>query len=337
EIQMTEVQKRAGYRTIMGIPMLRESTLIGAFSLARTEVRAFTDKQIELVTTFADQAVIAIENVRLFKELQEKNSALTTAHAQVSESLEQQTATSELLKVIGRSTFDLQPVFETLAENAVRLCEAERALVFRFDDQLLRVVATCNASYELRAFLEQNPIAPGRYSAAGRAAIERRTIQIPDVLADPDYTYGAMQVDPVRTLLAVPMLRTDELLGVILIYRDKVLLFTDSQIALLETFADQAAIAIENVRLFTELQQKNDALTQAHAQVTEALEQQTATSEILRTIAHVQTDAQPVFDTIVQSAARLCHAAVTGLFLTDGQKVYLPANYGSSPETLAIN
>src|SRR5262245_58039149 len=167
EIQMTEVQKRAGYRTIMGIPMLRESTLIGAFSLARTEVRAFTDKQIELVTTFADQAVIAIENVRLFKELQEKNSALTTAHAQVSESLEQQTATSELLKVIGRSTFDLQPVFETLAENAVRLCEAERALIFRFDDQLLRVVATCNASYELRAFLEQNPIAPGRYSAAG--------------------------------------------------------------------------------------------------------------------------------------------------------------------------
>src|SRR5262249_1785010 len=230
------------YRTVLAVPLMREGVPVGALGLWRREVQPFTDQQISLVQTFADQAVIAIENVRLFTELQASNRDLTTA-------LEQQTATSELLKVIGRSTFDLQPVFETLAENAVRLCEAERALIFRFDDQLLRVVATSNASYELRAFLEQNPIAPGRYSAAGRAAIERRTIQIPDVLADPDYTYGAMQVDPVRTLLAVPMLRTDELLGVILIYRDKVLPFTDSQIALLETFADQAAIAIENARL----------------------------------------------------------------------------------------
>src|SRR5262249_20469656 len=167
---------------------------------------------------------IAIENVRLFDEVQARSREL-------SESLEQQTATSELLKVIGRSTFDLQPVFEALAENAVRLCEAERSFIFRFDGQVLRVVATYNASAELRAFVERNPIVPGRGSATGRAALERRTIHVLDAQADAEYTYGSRQVDPFRTIMTVPILRADELLGVILIYRHEVRPFTDSQIA----------------------------------------------------------------------------------------------------------
>src|SRR5262249_24908617 len=191
---------------------------------------------------------------RLFEEVQARNTELRVA-------LEQQTATSELLKVIGQSTFNVQPVFETLAENAVRLCEAERSFIMRFDGQYLRVVATHNASPEIRAFVEQNPIAPGRSGAAARAALERRTVQILDAQADPEYTYGSRQVDPFRTIITVPILRGDELLGVILIYRHEVRAFTPSHIGLLETFADQAGIAIENTRLVQEVQARNRDLT----------------------------------------------------------------------------
>jgi GAF domain-containing protein/CheY-like chemotaxis protein len=307
-----------GWRGGLGVPMLRDGQPIGAIFVARVQTGFFSERQTELLQTFADQAVIAIQNVRLFTELETRNGELRVA-------LEQQTATSELLKVIGRSTFDLQPVFETLAENAVRLCEAERAFIFRFDGQVLQAVASNNASPELRAFLEQNPIAPGRYSGAARAALERRTIHIHDAQADPEYTYGASQVDPFRTVLAIPMLRADELLGVILIYRHEMLPFTDSQVGLMETFADQAAIAIENARLLSELQAKN-------ADLTEALEQQTATAEILRVISGSPTDVQPVFDTIAQNARRLCDAGSAQVVTYDGELMRLQSLDNINPE-----
>ena len=307
-----------GHRSVLSAPLLREGVAIGTISLRRPEVQPFTDKQIALLQTFADQAVIAIENVRLFTELDARNSELRVA-------LEQQTATSELLKVIGRSTFGLEPVFETLAENGVRLCEAERAFVYRFDGQALRVVATHNVSPELREFVEQNPIAPGRHSASARAALEGRSVHIHDSQADPELTYGGNYVDPVRTVLAVPMLRTGKLLGAIFIYRLEVRPFTATQIALMETFADQAAIAIENARLLTELQDKNASLT-------ESLEQQTATSEILRVISRSPTNVRPVFDAIAQNARRLCGAEFCAVIRFDGHLLHFVAHDGLTNE-----
>jgi GAF domain-containing protein/CheY-like chemotaxis protein len=300
------------FRTALAIPMLRADELLGVILIGRKEVLPFSDSQIALMETFADQAVIAIENVRLFTELESRNTELRVA-------LEQQTATSELLKVIGRSTFDLQPVFETLAENAVRLCEAKRAFIARFDGELLHFVAMTNATPELREFLQGNPVVPGRQSAGARAALERHTIHIHDIQADPEYTYGVRQVEPIRTVLAIPMLRADELLGVIIIDRFEVRPFTDGHIALMETFADQAAIAIENARLLGELQTKN-------ANLTEALEQQTATSEILRVISSSPTDVQPVFDTIVRNAVQLCGARFGVVHRFDGEQLHVVAH-----------
>ena len=297
EYALNEGQKIAGYRTTLGIPLLREDTLIGVFSIARTRVEAFTEKEIELATTFADQAVIAIENARLFDELRQRTDDL-------SESLEQQTATSEVLKVISSSASDLQPVFDTMAENAVRLCEAERAYIFRFDGELLRAVATYNVGPENREFVNRNPIAPGRRSVSARAALERRSVQVPDVQADPEFAYAIRDVDPIRTVLAVPMLKGDDLVGTITIYRLEVKPFTDKQVTLVETFAAQAVIAIENTRLLSELR--------------ESLQQQTATADVLKVISSSPGQLEPVFRAMLEKAVRICGAKFGQLFLSEG-------------------
>jgi signal transduction histidine kinase len=239
------------YRTIVSVPMLKEDTLVGVISIYRQQVRAFTDKETALVLNFADQAVIAIENTRLLKELRE--------------SLQQQTATADVLKVISRSAFDLQTVLNTLVASAARLCEADMASINRQQGEKYQQVASYGYSREFNAFMAQHPIPVGRGSMAGRTALEGKAVQVPDVLADPEYHFkeGA-QIGGIRTMLGVPLLREGNPIGVIALSRRSVRPFTSKQIELVETFADQAVIAIENVRLFEEIQDKSRQLEAAN-------------------------------------------------------------------------
>ncbi len=299
EYQMHEDQRLGGFRTVVGVPLLREGRLIGAAFMWRTEVRAFTDKQIEMLQTFADQAVIAIENVRLFNELESRNLELT-------ETLEQQTATSEILRVISSSPTDVQPVFDAIVASAVRLCEARYGAVFSFDGELVRHVAHHNFSEAWLDYIRtEYPMRPTRTRISGRAILSGSVVQIADVALDPDY--GSPQAARIgfRSLLAVPIVRSGAPIGAIVIYRPEAGPFPDKQVALLQTFADQAVIAIENVRLFNETK--------------EALEQQTATAEILRVIASSPTDLQPVMEAIAENAARVCGAMDSGVFLLEGE------------------
>jgi two-component system NtrC family sensor kinase len=272
-----------------------------------------------LVSNFAKQAVIAIENARLLRELRQRTDDL-------SESLQQQTATADVLKVISRSAFDLQTVLDTLVESAARLCEAEMALIHRREGEQYRAAATFGFSPEFWAFMQAHPISPGRGSIAGRVALERHAIQIEDVAGDPEYTLSqATSLARQHTALGVPLLRENELIGVIVLARQRVELFTEKQIALVTTFADQAVIAIENVRLFDEVQARTRELT-------ESLEQQTATADVLKVISSSPGDLKPVFESILANATRICEAKFGILFLSEGETLRAVALHGVTAE-----
>jgi PAS domain S-box-containing protein len=284
-----------GMRTVLGVPLKRDGQVIGIFTMNRNVVRPFTDEQIALVSTFADQAVIAIQNVRLFEEVQARTRDVT-------EALERQTATAEVLNVISRSTTELQPVLDTIVRTAAGLCQSELAVIFRHDGEHCTVAALNNVTDEHQTFLGNLKVRANRGSVTGRVMMERRTIQVADVLADPEFDHlGWQSVGKQRTVLGVPLLAGEALLGVIILARTEVRPFTDKQLELVSTFADQAVIAIQNVRLFEEVQART-------REVTEALERQTATAEVLNVISRSTTDLQPVLDKIVETAARLCQA-----------------------------
>jgi GAF domain-containing protein len=308
EFPESVVGARVGAVTMLSTPMLREGIPIGVINVRRTELRPFSEKQIKLLETFAAQAVIAIENVRLFKELQERNRDLT-------EALEQQTATSEILNVIASSPTDLQPVMNAIAESAARLCGASDSIIRLREVDTLRAVANYGHPPIDVVF------SFSRRSAAGRAVVERRTVHVDDYAAESEEQFPEGKVAATqfgfRTVLATPLLRQNDAIGVIVIRRVEVRPFTEKQIALLETFADQAVIAIENVRLFNELK--------------ESLEQQTATSEILGVIASSPTDIQPVLDIVAKTAAQLCDARDAAIWRTDGQEYWLVASHGPIP------
>jgi signal transduction histidine kinase len=299
-----------GARTFFAVPLIKAGTAIGAIVIYRREVRPFTEAQIHLVTAFADQAVIAIENVRLFNETRE--------------ALEQQTAISEILRIISSSPGNVTPVLQAVADRAARICEAQVADIMLLEGDRMRVGAGGSIG-DLGRPAVADLLAVDRTTVMGRSMVDKVPVHIADLHAAGDeFPLGREMAIKYghRSILAVPLLREDRVLGTILLRRSEVRPFSEKHIALLKTFADQAAIAIENVRLFNETR--------------EALEQQTATSEILQVTSRSPTDVKPVFDTILQNAIRLCEGNVAMLWTYDGSRLRYAANYNATPEAVQL-
>src|SRR5262245_27372969 len=311
--------RRLGYRTVLAVPLIRAGEAIGAVAIRRAEVRPFTDREVQLLSTFAEQAVIAIETTRLFEAEQASKRELT-------EALEQQTATADVLKVISRSALDVQKVLIALVESAARLCNARDAAIFQVVGDSLRLVAH-HGHIPFAGPLGQHSLPLVRGRIIGRAVLDRRTIQVADILAEandyPESHKSALQLG-YRTALAVPLVHAGEAIGVINIRRAEVRPFTERQIELVNTFADQAVIAIENTRLFEEVQARTRELT-------DALEQQTATSEVLGVISSSPGALQPVFDTMLSNAVRICEAKFGNLLLYEGDVFRYVAMHGAPP------
>jgi class 3 adenylate cyclase len=303
---------KAGIRTLLAVPIVHNEMSIGSIGIYRTEVRPFTDKQIALVTNFAAQAVIAIENARLLNELRQRTTDLGQRTTDLTETLEQQTAMSEVLQVISISTGDLEPVFASMLENAVRICDAKFGNINRWDGNALHVVATHNTPAAFAEVRRRSPIRPGPIGFTGRMIATKVVVHVADIAAEPAYTkhrlletVAAVELGGIRTFLAVPMLKEDELIGSFNLSRQEVRPFTDKQIALVQNFAAQAVIAIENARLLNELRQ--------------SLEQQTATSQVLQVISSSPGELEPVFATMLEKAVSICDAGYGNIYRVEGE------------------
>src|SRR6516225_4981729 len=311
--------KRFGHRATASVPLLREGVAIGTIGLRRTEGNPFTDKQLALLGTFAGQAVIAIENARLLSELRERTTELT-------ESLEEQTASSEVLKVVSQSGIELTPVLDELVATAARICSADSGFIFRLQDGLCQMIASFGKSLEYKDFQLRNPIVPNRGTIAGRVVLTRDTVHVDDASTDPEYTrIEAVKLGHQRTMLGVPLVRDGALIGVLTLARSWVEPFTLRQIALVQSFASQAVIALENARLLSELRERTTELT-------ESLEQQTATSEVLQVIASSPGELEPVIRAMLANATRLCKASYGAMWLKEGDHFRNAAFHGPLPE-----